>query len=207
MYGIQSDVSYLLCCVFTFRARVDCNGLTLDTKNVGGDLHEIAEHVPAAVYGLYLKAWERVTEKKLVEEHKRQMQSLEECLHKEVMDQITPVRKLIINTMLTTSCPRCQAAFVDFEGCLAWTCGRAGCGCGFCAFCLEDYRADAHALVARCNYNTGGGLHAAQGSIKPIQTASRIAKIKEFSFIHCKPAHVNVLSTSSHRAESAAPSV
>lgn len=56
----------------------------------------------------------------------------------------------IVENILTLQCPRCKAAFVDFDGCFALTCSRNLCRCGFCAWCLGDCGADAHAHVARC---------------------------------------------------------
>ena len=53
--------------------------------------------------------------------------------------------------LLTDACPRCQAAFVDFDDCFALTCAR--CPCGFCAWCLADCGADAHRHVAHCDRN------------------------------------------------------
>jgi hypothetical protein len=50
--------------------------------------------------------------------------------------------------LLTARCPRCRRAFADFDGCAALRC--FGCGCGFCAWCLADCGADAHAHVAAC---------------------------------------------------------
>jgi hypothetical protein len=53
--------------------------------------------------------------------------------------------------LLELSCPRCKRRFFDFDGCFALTCsGNGGCGCGFCAYCLEDCGADAHKHVAAC---------------------------------------------------------
>jgi hypothetical protein len=49
--------------------------------------------------------------------------------------------------ILTLKCPRCGAAFVDFEGCMALNC--AVCGVGFCGWCLADCGRDAHEHVAR----------------------------------------------------------
>lgn len=47
-------------------------------------------------------------------------------------------RKLhICEKILTLTCPRCSQAFLDFDGCMALKCSRAGCGCGFCAICQK----------------------------------------------------------------------
>ena len=53
--------------------------------------------------------------------------------------------------LLNLKCPRCQAVFLDFNGCFALTCNS--CACGFCAWCLEDCGGDAHQHVARCQHN------------------------------------------------------
>jgi len=57
------------------------------------------------------------------------------------------IKNHIIERILTLSCPRCSQAFVDFSGCMALTCSRAGCGCGFCALCQADCGNDAHGHV------------------------------------------------------------
>uniref|UniRef100_A0A0K6SAB1 Protein kinase domain-containing protein n=1 Tax=Chromera velia CCMP2878 TaxID=1169474 RepID=A0A0K6SAB1_9ALVE len=54
----------------------------------------------------------------------------------------------ITEDILTLKCPRCRAAFVDFDGCAALTCGS--CNCGFCGYCLKDCLRDAHGHVPRC---------------------------------------------------------
>merc|ERR1711939_937344 len=59
------------------------------------------------------------------------------------------IKNHIVEKILTLACPRCKQAFVDFSGCMALTCSRAGCGCGFCALCQEDCGNDAHAHLGR----------------------------------------------------------
>ncbi len=44
-------------------------------------------------------------------------------------------------------CPRCKAAFYDYDGCNALKCGVPECGAGFCAICLKDCGHDAHAHI------------------------------------------------------------
>jgi hypothetical protein len=59
----------------------------------------------------------------------------------------------IIEKILTLACPRCHQAFLDWNGCLALSCSRAGCGCGFCGLCQEDCGGDAHGHVRNgCPY-------------------------------------------------------
>jgi hypothetical protein len=38
----------------------------------------------------------------------------------------------ILEKIITLACPRCGQAFIDFNGCMALTCSRVGCGCGGC---------------------------------------------------------------------------
>ena len=71
------------------------------------------------------------------------------------------IKEHIVDKILNLACPRCGQAFVDFNGCMALTCSRAGCGCGFCALCQEDCGNDAHAHLGR------GCPIAAQVGVKP----------------------------------------
>ncbi len=59
----------------------------------------------------------------------------------------------VTEAILTPRCPRCLQAFVDFEGCYALTCARNACAAKFCAWCLADCSADAHAHVMACAFN------------------------------------------------------
>lgn len=59
------------------------------------------------------------------------------------------IKEHVVQKIFTLACPRCSQAFVDFNGCMALTCSRAGCGCGFCALCQEDCGGDAHGHVGR----------------------------------------------------------
>jgi hypothetical protein len=60
---------------------------------------------------------------------------------------------VVTERILTAKCPRCAQAFVDFEGCFALTCSRLACAAKFCAWCLADCGADAHAHVLVCPCN------------------------------------------------------
>ena len=55
--------------------------------------------------------------------------------------------RLVREEVLVDRCPRCKAAFADWDGCNALSC--AACGAAFCAVCLEDCGADAHLHVVR----------------------------------------------------------
>lgn len=59
-------------------------------------------------------------------------------------DRLRIARLRIVEDILELRCPRCNTVFLDFDGCIALNCERAGCGCAFCALCLADCGADAH---------------------------------------------------------------
>jgi hypothetical protein len=61
--------------------------------------------------------------------------------------------KLIRDTVLNDVCPRCKTAFLYEGGCLALTCPKSNCKCGFCAFCMTDQGRDAHTHCAGCQHN------------------------------------------------------
>ena len=59
--------------------------------------------------------------------------------------------RIIFNEMMeemNLKCPKCNTAFLDYDGCNALYCD---CGCKFCAVCLKDCGADAHQHV-RANH-------------------------------------------------------
>jgi len=132
-----------------------CDAIYLDSS--------IAKHVPPGTFQDYLHAKLRVAEQRIAQE-------LERDIEQRISDEASRIaaasqeerrlraaRKHVINSILTLACPRCGQAFVEeldggmgFEGCFALTCSRAGCGCGFCAYCLQDCGNDAHAHVRRC---------------------------------------------------------
>ena len=57
-----------------------------------------------------------------------------------------------LEDMLEIKCPRCAnvLSFDAFDGCMAARCPHAGCGAGFCAWCLHDCGDDAHGHVVNC---------------------------------------------------------
>ena len=92
--------------------------------------------------------------------------------------QIEQTRHHIVERLLTLKCPRCEAAFLDFNGCLALTCHR--CRCGFCAFCLADCGTDAHAHVAACPHNVRGGGYGAPGDFVEAQRNRRQRMVADY---------------------------
>ncbi len=72
----------------------------------------------------------------------------------EVEREAGRARQHITEKILTLKCPRCEAAFVDFDGCFALTCSH--CPCRFCAWCLKDCGTNAHDCAAACGLKYGG---------------------------------------------------
>ena len=91
-------------------------------------------------------------------------------------------RAHILERILTLACPRCGQAFVDFEGCFALTCSRAGCGCRFCAYCLTDCGRDAHPHVRTCPKNTAPGrdIYGDEARFVGAQQTRRSSMLREY---------------------------
>ena len=96
------------------------------------------------------------------------------------------VKDHICEHILTLHCPRCKQAFVDFTGCMALTCSRAGCGCGFCALCGEDCGGDAHPHIgAGCPLAPQigvkkGEFHLSNAEWNKAASKARTIKLKEY---------------------------
>ena len=120
----------------------------------------VAAHVPAAAFEAYLHARDRIQEKSLVHEMEQQFEERMAAERRRVQqlrvdERINETVRHIQERLLVLKCPRCEAAFLDFEGCFALTCHR--CRCGFCAYCLADCGNDAHQHVPRCPNNLRRG--------------------------------------------------
>ncbi|KAJ1474859.1 hypothetical protein T484DRAFT_1830790 [Baffinella frigidus] len=80
---------------------------------------------------------EEDVERRIKEELER-LRTLDEAQRK-----VLVARKYVEEEVLTSKCPRCRTAFLDFEGCCALKCG-VDCG------------ADAHRHVASCAAKPAG---------------------------------------------------
>lgn len=110
---------------------------------------------------------------KLKEENIRKDASRYACMHSKFQMPLSPViffanmsyfckcnrskaqdlnerARVIFNDLadkINLKCPRCKAAFYDYDGCNALRCGLPECRAGFCAICLQDCGQDAHAHI------------------------------------------------------------
>lgn len=154
----------------------------------------LAKALPEETFAKYSKAKEKVAEQRINAELEK---GFEERLKKErekggAAQARQIVKDHINEKILTLACPRCGQAFLDFQGCMALTCSRAGCGCGFCAMCGEDCGNDAHGHIREgCPYakpvNQGGvGIKKgeyfcnAAGQWEKVSSKSKAIKLKEY---------------------------
>ena len=90
--------------------------------------------------GLY----EALSRRRRAEDEEKLMRA---ALAAEPGECVRMLRALVTERDLAPACPRCSAAFVDFDGCYALSCAR--CGAGVCALCLADCGVDSHEHVRR----------------------------------------------------------
>ena len=118
------------------------------------DDRDVARFCEAETFNEYNRQKLALREKQIVEQVEK---DFEERLTREkqrAMETSSAEEKLrlakehVVEKILTLSCPRCEQAFVDFDGCFALRCGR--CQAGFCAYCLADCGRDAHAHIGGC---------------------------------------------------------
>ena len=89
------------------------------------------------------------------------------------------VRRHVVDRLLTLTCPRCSAVFLDFTGCFALTCHR--CNCGFCGCCPADCGGDAHQLVPHCASNgTGGSVYGTAAAFAQGQQQQRQRLVRAY---------------------------
>ena len=120
---------------------------------------QIMDHAGDDAYQLLLELRARLHEQAVVAEVTRELEA--EMKRREQLSaierQAADARRHLLDDIMTLKCPKCQAAFVDFDGCFALTCAGAGCGCQFCAWCLKagkDGRS-AHLCAAECGRRNG----------------------------------------------------
>jgi len=110
--------------------------------------------VSSATFVAYIDGRVKLVEQRLVQEMEQEMQrALQSELGrlKDLDDhgrRVHEASRRLERQILGLHCPRCEQAFLDFDGCFALTCSR--CRCGFCGWCLVDAGQDAHAHVRVC---------------------------------------------------------
>ena len=125
-------------------------------------VRDLAKALPEGGFERISKAKERILEQqissRLERENETRMKDEIERLANlsEAQRLLERHRHKVIDDVLTLRCPRCKNAFLDFDGCAALSCATPACGCGFCAFCLEDCGNDAHEHCLQCQYGNGG---------------------------------------------------
>jgi len=134
----------------------------------------IAAHVPAPVFEAILHARDRLQEQQLVQQLEQQFEERMAAERRRVQAlradelRVEQTVRHVQERILTLKCPRCEAAFLDFNGCFALTCHR--CQCGFCAYCLADCGRDAHQHVQQCPHRLQDGYG---GSFAQFEEAQR----------------------------------
>jgi len=112
----------------------------------------LAQRLRKAAFDGFTQAKVKIQEQQIVAEVEARVAA--EAAAKQIADVERFQRKQhIIEKILTSACPRCGQAFVDFTGCMALTCVRPGCSCAFCALCQKDCGRDAHQHVPTCPDN------------------------------------------------------
>ncbi|EGD79263.1 hypothetical protein PTSG_09987 [Salpingoeca rosetta] len=128
----------------------DCSSTPFKAKT-------LAMHVDDDTFQAWMKLNKDITGRNVRKEEEAARQAEEDRRARlSQMDRdAEDARKHIVENIFTLKCPRCSAAFVDFDGCFALTC--AHCKCGFCAWCLTDRGNDAHPCAAQCGEKYGRG--------------------------------------------------
>ena len=103
-------------------------------------------------FGQFMKAKLNVAEQQIVADMEARIAA--DRVRAEMNASERHRRKLhICEKILTLTCPRCSQAFLDFDGCMALKCSRAGCGCGFCAICQQVLSLCHLICSAACTYS------------------------------------------------------
>jgi hypothetical protein len=115
----------------------------------------VARHVTAATFATYTAGKKKLLEIQLVREiGEAERARFEAELHRirNMDEEQRQVHQhgIALEDAVNLKCPRCAAVFLDFGGCCALTCSRAGCGAAFCAWCQQDCGGDAHQHVGQC---------------------------------------------------------
>ena len=128
------------------------------------------------VYELFRRAQDAALEAQLRIRHEQEVARVRDQVQHADLDRLRAVRRKIIDEILAQHCPRCKAAFVDWDGCIALTC--AHCRAAFWGIFLQDCGEDAHRHCARCCWVCRSGLFPDQSDMRAASRAWRYAKIQ-----------------------------
>ena len=164
--------------------KVYCPGINCKAPNLDD---EVVMYHAASAWTVYAESKNKLMEhqlsKKIREEERRRLEEEQARLaklnaeEKELLKHHTHITE----NLLTLACPRCKAAFVDFEGCFALQCSQ--CPCGFCAMCLKDCGTDAHGHVANCQEGQAGlhnGVFGDKRQFEDIQKRRKGRLVREY---------------------------
>lgn len=93
-------------------------------------------------------------------------------------ERLMKVRNTIIEDVMYVRCPRCKTVILDYEGCDALVCAKAGCGCGFCALCLRDCGRDAHEHLVQERYHGNRDYYGGMDNFNRTHRQRRIQLLK-----------------------------
>ncbi|KAJ8602190.1 hypothetical protein CTAYLR_003526 [Chrysophaeum taylorii] len=135
-------------------ASYDLQNVALQANAAGEANREACRAAFSAIHSLKLKAHEDRVLPKALEDQKRQMEADFDRIM-QIQDgterRAALLHHRICEQILTLRCPKCKAAFGDFDGCFALTCAAQHCQVQFCAWCLNHWDArDCHNHVATC---------------------------------------------------------
>ena len=144
---------------------------------------ELSLHATTNTFEAWVDAKQRKAASEVAARHDEELQALRDKLDTHSVDCIARPRRYIVEYILTLKCPRCKAAFVDFESCLALKCRN--CPCGFCACCMTDCGNDAHTHVRySCAYakasRPGGATSATEDDTNTAQNTWRLDAIRGY---------------------------
>lgn len=105
------------------------------------------------------------------------------------------VQSLLEN--LTLKCPKCHAAFYDFDGCIALQCR---CGAFFCALCMQmcDSSDACHDHILRCDHNAHRSYYVPMDEWHDIVTQQKTQRVLTFFETCCMKSQLHALSTWFH---------
>jgi len=153
-----------------------------------GDVLTVTRLGDTSIAELYLESgreFARVVAEKDVEERVMIASRSEDSSNSEER-----IFKRIVNDILTLGCPDCKTSYFDFDGCLALSCPK--CGCGFCALCNKDCDRNAHVHVRQeCKLNPTSDVYGTKNNVDYATILLRYVKSVKYIFENCESSEVS----------------